>query len=130
MAEASKESDIQKIIARYIDEGILAVENKDLLEKEIYQIWHHPQINQWLSGEYKIWNESAIITADGRTLRPDKVFTKEGETIILDFKFTGDNYIEHKTQVDQYMKALQNLGYKNIRGFLFYAKVNELVEVK
>jgi ATP-dependent helicase/nuclease subunit A len=130
MSEASKESDIQKIIARYIDEGILAVENKTLLEKEIYQIWHHPQINQWLSGEYKIWNESGIITADGRTLRPDKVFTKEGETIILDFKFTGDNYIEHKTQVDQYMKALQNLGYKNIRGFLFYAKVNELVEVK
>lgn len=130
MAEATKESDIQKIIARYIDEGILAVENRDLLEKEIYQIWHHPQINQWLSGDYKIWNEAAIITADGRTLRPDKVFTKENETIILDFKFTGDNYIEHKTQVDQYMKALQNLGYKNIRGFLFYAKVNELMEVK
>ena len=129
MAEASKEADIQKIIARYIDEGILAVENKELLEKEIYQIWHHPQIHQWLSGDYKIWNEAAIITADGRTLRPDKVFTKEDETIILDFKFTGDNYIEHKTQVDQYMKALQNLGYQNIRGFLFYAKVNELVEV-
>ncbi|MGN0002087.1 MAG: UvrD-helicase domain-containing protein [Sphingobacterium composti] len=130
MAEASKESDIQKIIARYIDEGILALENKDLLEKEIYQIWHHPQINQWLSGDYKIWNEAAIITADGRTLRPDKVFTKEDETIILDFKFTGDNYIEHKTQVDQYMNALQNLGYKNIRGFLFYAKSNDLMEVK
>ena len=130
MAEASKESDIQKIIARYIDEGILAVENKDLLEKEIYQIWHHPQINKWLSDDYKIWNEAAIITADGRTLRPDKVFTKDDETIILDFKFTGDNYIEHKTQVDQYMKALQNLGYKNIKGYLFYAKVNELVEVK
>jgi ATP-dependent helicase/nuclease subunit A len=130
MAEAAKESDIQKIIARYIDEGILALENKDLLEKEIYQIWHHPQINQWLSSDYKIWNEAGIITADGRTLRPDKVFTKEEETIILDFKFTGDNYIEHKTQVDQYMKALQNLGYKNIKGYLFYAKVNELVEVK
>ncbi|WP_159637623.1 UvrD-helicase domain-containing protein [Sphingobacterium composti Ten et al. 2007 non Yoo et al. 2007] len=130
MAEASKESDIQKIIARYIDEGVLALENKDLLEKEIYQIWHHPQINQWLSGDYKIWNEAAIITADGRTLRPDKVFTKEDETIILDFKFTGDNYIEHKTQVDQYMNALQNLGYKNIRGFLFYAKSNDLMEVK
>src|SRR5690606_20807122 len=108
MAEASKESDIQKIIDRYIDEGVLAKENKEVLEKEIYLIWHHPQINPWLTGDYKIWNESAIITADGSTLRPDKVFTKEDETIILDFKFTGDNYIEHKTQIDQYMKALQN----------------------
>lgn len=130
MAEASKESDIQRIITRYIDEGILAQENKEILEKEIHQIWHHPQINKWLTSDYKIWNESAIITSDGRTLRPDKVFTKNEETIILDFKFTGDNYIEHKTQVDQYMKALQNLGLKNIKGFLFYAKGGDLVEVK
>ncbi|ERJ61137.1 UvrD-helicase domain-containing protein [Sphingobacterium paucimobilis] len=130
MAEAAEESDIAKIIARYIDEGILAVENKDILEKEINQIWHHPQIHPWLIGQHKIWNESAIITSDGRTLRPDKVFTNDQETIVLDFKFTSDNYIEHKTQVDQYMKALQNLGYKQVKGYLYYAKVNELVEVR
>lgn len=130
MAESSKEEDIAKIVDRYIDEGILALENKDILLKEIHQIWHHPEVNKWLSGNYKIWNESAIITADGRTLRPDKVFTNDAETIVLDFKFTGDNYIEHKTQVDQYMKALQNLGYENVKGYLYYAKINELTEVK
>ncbi|MCA5004364.1 UvrD-helicase domain-containing protein [Sphingobacterium bovistauri] len=130
MAEASKEADIQKIITRYIDEGILTLENKEILEQQINKIWHHPQINKWLTSDYKIWNESAIITSDGHTLRPDKVFTNVNETIILDFKFTGDNYIEHKTQVDQYMKALQNIGLKNIKGFLFYAKGGDLVEVK
>jgi len=130
MAEASKEEDIAKIVARFIDEGILALENKDILLKEVYQIWSHKQINHWLTSNYKIWNEAAIITSDGKTLRPDKVFTSDTETIVLDFKFTGDNYIEHKTQVDQYMKALENLGYKAVKGFLFYAKVNELVEVK
>ncbi|WP_164123288.1 MULTISPECIES: UvrD-helicase domain-containing protein [Sphingobacterium] len=130
MAEASKESDIARIIARYIDEGVLALENKEILEKEIHQIWHHPQIHPWLIGNHKIWNESAIITSDGRTLRPDKVFTNTEETIVLDFKFTSDNYIEHKTQVDQYMKALQNLGYKQVKGYLYYAKINELLEVK
>lgn len=130
MAEASKESDISRIIARYIDEGILAMENKAILEKEIHQIWHHPQINCWLIGNHKIWNESAIITSEGKTLRPDKVFTNSEETIVLDFKFTNDNYIEHKTQVDQYMKALENLGYQQVKGYLYYARVNELVEVK
>ncbi len=130
MAEAARKSDIARIIARYIDEGILAVENKEILEKEIHQIWHHPQIHPWLIGNHKIWNESAIITSDGKTLRPDKVFTNAQETIVLDFKFTSDNYIEHKTQVDQYMKALQNLGYEHVKGFLYYAKVNELVEVR
>ncbi|MBL1410692.1 UvrD-helicase domain-containing protein [Sphingobacterium faecale] len=130
MSEAAKESDIARIIARYIDEGILAIENKEILEHEIHQIWHHPQIHPWLIGQHKIWNESAIITADGRTLRPDKVFTNEKETIVLDFKFTSENYIEHKTQVDQYMKALHDLGYQQVKGYLYYAKANELVEVK
>lgn len=129
MSESAKEEDIAKIVERYIEEGILALENKDILLKEIYQIWNHPQVNSWLTGHYKIWNEAAIITADGRTLRPDKVFTNAEETIVLDFKFTGDNYIEHKTQVDQYMKALQNLGYKNVKGYLYYAKINELTAV-
>lgn len=129
MAEASREEDIIKIVNRYIEEGILAVEHKEILITEIYRIWHHPQVNKWLSGDYKIWNEAAIITAEGKTIRPDKVFTNAEETIVLDFKFTEDNYIEHKTQVDQYMKALQNLGYAHVKGYLYYAKINQLTAV-
>ena len=131
MAEAAKESDIPKILARYIDDGILTMEDKPMIEKEVAQIWHHPIIHTWLTGSYKIWNESAIITADGATLRPDKVFTMgKEEAIILDFKFTNDNYINHEKQILDYMNALENLGYTTITGYLYYARVNELVEVK
>ncbi|HMR20141.1 MAG TPA: Dna2/Cas4 domain-containing protein, partial [Sphingobacterium sp.] len=123
-------ADITKIVQRYIDEGILAEENKETLLYEIRQIWNHLQINAWLTGDYKIWNEAAIITADGSTIRPDKVFSNASETIVLDFKFTSDNYIAHKTQVDQYIQALKNLGYQEVKGYLYYAKSNDLVEVK
>lgn len=130
MAEAAKKEDIDRIIKRYIQEGILAEENKELLLVEINNIWQHPQVNKWLKGDYKIWNEAAIILADGSTMRPDKVFTNDEETIVLDFKFTADNYIEHKTQVAQYMTALESLGYVHVKGYLFYAKSNHLQEVK
>lgn len=129
MSEVRTETDIHKIINRYIEEGILAVEEKEVLLKEINTIWHHPQVNQWLTGNYQIWNESAIITADGKTIRPDKVFTSEEETIILDFKFTTGDYIDHKYQVTRYIQALENLNYKNVKGYLFYAKSNHLQEV-
>ena len=130
MAEAHEESDMEKIVARYIEEGILPHEERETLLQEIRQIWHHPIINNWLTGAYKIWNEAAIITAEGGTIRPDKVFTGPTETIVLDFKFTTDNYQSHKTQVDRYVQALISLGYTNVLGFLYYAKNNELVEVK
>lgn len=129
MAEVREEGDIEKIVSRYIADGLLAHDERDNLLSEIQQIWNHPQINNWLSNPYKIWNESAIITSDGETIRPDKVFTSPTETIVLDFKFTTDNTESHVTQVKKYIRALVDLGYKNVRGYLLYAKADKLMEV-
>lgn len=130
MAEASSEDDITKIINRYIEDGVLAEGNKGILLKEIYSIWNHPQIQGWIQGDYEIRNEASIISKEGKTLRPDKIFIGKEETIVLDFKFTEDNYIGHKTQVDTYIKTLEELGYNRVKGYLYYAKINELIAVK
>ncbi|WP_156305843.1 UvrD-helicase domain-containing protein [Sphingobacterium endophyticum] len=124
------ESEINHFVDQFIAEGVLAVDEKESLLQEIQQIWNHPIINTWLTGDFKVWNESSIILEDGSTQRPDKVFTNQNETIVLDFKFTQGDYINHKTQVGRYMNALKNVGYSNIKGYLYYAKSKELVEVK
>ncbi|MCT1530769.1 UvrD-helicase domain-containing protein [Sphingobacterium daejeonense] len=124
------EDEILFYVNQFIEEGILGLDEKDSLLGEIKQIWHHPLIHEWLTGDYKVWNESSIILEDGSTQRPDKVFTNDKETIVLDFKFTQGDYINHKTQVGRYMNALKNVGYHNIKGYLYYAKSKELVEVK
>lgn len=123
------EEEIDKLVDDYIENGILTTEDRPFILKEIHQIWHHPIINPWLTGDYKVWNEASIILENGETVRPDKVFTKEEETIVLDFKFTKGDYADHQWQVDNYKKALLNLGYSNVKGYLYYAKINELVEV-
>lgn len=130
MSEITKEQEIDKLVDTYIENGILTAEDRPFILQEIHQIWHHPTINQWLMGNYKVWNEAGIILENGETIRPDKVFTSDTETIVLDFKFTKGDYADHQWQVDSYKKALHNLGYTNIRGYLYYAKFNELVEVK
>lgn len=130
ISEASTEQDILTLIDGYIEHGILGKEERPLLLEEIMRVWQHPQINKWLSSNYKIWNEASIILENGQTIRPDKVFTSPKETIVLDFKFTKGDYADHKWQVDSYKKALQNLGYQQVKGYLYYAKFNELVEVE
>lgn len=129
MAQISKEKDIPKLVRQFILEGVLAKEDEPFLMEEINQIWHHPVINQWLTGKYKVWNEASIITSKGETIRPDKVFTSSDETIVLDFKFTQTDYIGHKYQVDNYKSNLENLGYTNVKAYLYYAKSNQLIEV-
>lgn len=130
VSEVTTENQIDVLIEQYIEEGVLAREDKPELVEQIHHIWHHPDISNWLSGDYKTWNESSILTQNGQTLRPDKVFTSPNETIVLDFKFTQGDYIGHQSQVDQYIKALQNVGYENVKGYLYYAKSKVLVEVK
>lgn len=129
MSEVSKEQEIDKLVDGYIENGILTAEDRPFILQEIHRIWHHPVINRWLTGHYKIWNEASIILKNGETIRPDKVFTNDDETIVLDFKFTKGDYADHQWQVDSYKKALHNLGYTNVKGYLYYAKINELVEV-
>lgn len=129
MSEISTEQDIDKRVDDYIENGILTVNDRPLILQEIHQIWHHPIIHPWLTGNYKVWNEASILLETGKTIRPDKVFTSENETIVLDFKFTKGDYADHQWQIDSYKKALRNLGYSNVKGYLYYAKINELVEV-
>lgn len=130
MSQISKEKDIPKLVHQFIQAGVLSKEDEPFLMQEINQIWHHPIINGWLTGKYKIWNEASIITSEGETIRPDKVFTSKEETIVLDFKFTQTDYVGHKYQVDNYKKNLENLGYRNVKAYLYYAKSNQLIEVK
>lgn len=129
MSEISREPEIETHIDAYIENGILTADDRPFILREIQQIWNHPVIHPWLTGDYKIWNEASIILENGATIRPDKVFTNEEETIVLDFKFTKGDYANHQWQVDNYKKALHNLGYTNVKGYLYYAKMGELVRV-
>lgn len=129
MSEITDEQAIPKQVEAYIENGILTAEDRPFLLQEIHEIWHHPTIHQWLTGPYQIWNEASIILENGETIRPDKVFTNAAETIVLDFKFTKGDYADHQWQIESYKKALRNLGYSNVKGYLYYAKIKELVEV-
>lgn len=130
MAQITSLDQVAQLIDEYIELGVLNPADRPFLQREIEQIWEQPEISKWLNGNYKIWHEADIILEDGKTIRPDKVFSNAHETIVLDFKFTKGDYSDHQHQIDIYKAALEKLGYMNIKGYLYYAKINQLVEVK
>ena len=54
---------------------------------------------------------------------------KDGKVVVVDFKF-GKKRTDYHKQVRDYMSLLSDMGYENIRGYLWYVFENELVEVK
>lgn len=129
LSQATSMKGVDILLDNYVEDGILAHEDRENLTEQIQEIWQHPQMSIWLNGDYHIWNEASIINMEGETIRPDKVFTNDNEAIVLDFKFTQRDYARHKIQVDVYVAALRNLGYENVKGFLYYAINNHLEKV-
>jgi ATP-dependent exoDNAse (exonuclease V) beta subunit len=92
---------------------------------EMFQSSHYTQI---LNGATSILNEQEIIIDEKTTIRPDKIVFKQNEISIVDFK-TGLPKDKDKSQVYQYMKALQRMGHTNVKGHLYYSAKKEFVEL-
>ena len=125
--------DVSSAIGRLRMEGII---ESDAHEQQIHKLtdWalKHPKVKEWFSGEWELYNECAILyRKDGvlQTRRPDRVMMKDSEVVVVDFKF-GKPYPEYKEQVREYMNLLENMGYEQVRGYIWYVFYNDLEEIE
>ena len=125
--------DVPSAIARLRMEGII---ESDAHERQILKLvnWalNHPKVKEWFSGEWSLYNECAILYRENgelQTRRPDRVMMKDGQVIVVDFKF-GKPYPEYNEQVREYMNLLHDMGYTQVSGYLWYVFYNQLEEIK
>lgn len=129
LSEINNKDEVVSILHRYLEEGVIQSDEKENILREVEQIWKNPKINNWMSGSYQVKSEASIINSDGKTLRPDKVFISGEETVVLDFKFTSQKKKSHTEQVKTYLHVLKGMSSNPVKGYLFYAHSNELIEV-
>ncbi|MDE6582097.1 MAG: PD-(D/E)XK nuclease family protein, partial [Duncaniella sp.] len=66
----------------------------------------------------------------GEEHRPDLVvWTADGNIEIIDYKTGQENPSRYRRQVRRYMDRFAEMGYKNVRGFLWYLDSGEIVEI-
>ena len=117
------EKDIDTAIERLVFEGVIGSRE---MEEEIREVTHKafsmPEIQDWYSGRWQLFNECSIIyKEDGvlQTRRPDRVMMQDGQVVVVDFKFGKPNK-KYNRQVQGYMQLLKRMGYGNVRGYLWY----------
>lgn len=91
-----------------------------------------PGDSRLVFGEWTLFNECAIIYKEKgvlQTRRPDRVMMKDGQVVVVDFKFGKEN-LQYNKQVKGYMQLLTKMGYKNITGYLWYVDEELIVKVK
>lgn len=132
-AHIEKADDLPSALERLSFEGVFeSEEQKQQIQGLAHWALQHPAVKDWFSGTWELYNECAIVYTDElgqmQTRRPDRVMRKEGQVVVVDFKF-GKKNEAYRAQVQEYMDLLTQMGYTHIRGFLWYVFANELEEV-
>jgi hypothetical protein len=72
--------------------------------------------------------EAEILLPSGVTRRPDRVIITKEKAIVVDFKF-GEVRQDHYEQIRNYLKILNEMGYTETEGYLWYVDKNEILTV-
>lgn len=130
MSGINKACDMEKALDKLTIEGLIASEKQfNEIKRIVERAISNPQAAEWFSGKYKLYNECSILVNNYEaTRRPDRVMIRDNEAIVVDYKFAKESD-EYKKQVRQYMDILVQMGYKNVRGYLWYVYKNRIEEV-
>ncbi len=130
-AHIRKADELDAVLRDFETRGLIASEEqREKLRGLISSAWKgNDEMRDWFTAPWELRLEEAIYI-DQRELRPDRVMInpETKEAVVLDYKFGGweKQYIH---QVQEYMEALERMGYSPVRGYLWFAKENKLVRV-
>lgn len=128
-------SDIDKALKQLEFDGILYDNDitSDKMRKMLSLRLTDKHVANWFDGHWQVFNECNILFLDKKTnkvieKRPDRVIFDGKEMIVIDFKF-GKPRKEYHKQIKQYMDLLKSMGYKNIKGYIWFVFSNKIEEV-
>ena len=120
-------NDIDLAITKAIENGLIVHNQKLEVLKTINEIVNHKELTDYFSDEHKVMNEQTIIQKEGNLVKPDRIsISKENKVFLLDYK-TGNHLPKHKTQLENYQNAIENMGYQVAKKSLIY--IGEEIEV-
>jgi ATP-dependent exoDNAse (exonuclease V) beta subunit len=96
---------------------------QEVIRKTIQKIVDHPELSVFFETGGKVYNEQAILKKGARTIKPDRVVLKGQEAYLLDYK-TGEKHEKHRTQINEYEQALQEMNYQVVKKVLVYTGEN------
>ncbi len=121
--------DIDRALDSVCREGIIDIDRSERLRPEINRLMQMDTVKEWFDGSWKVIAEQDILTKDGSIRRPDRVMLKSDEVIVVDYKFGQKKSSGHLAQVKKYASMLKQMKYEQVKGFIWYVNLNEVVGV-
>ncbi|WP_162072227.1 UvrD-helicase domain-containing protein [Chryseobacterium fistulae] len=120
LSKINTEKDIQKVLERYVLDGLITMEEKDEIQEKLQQIIK--TYAEFFDEKWEVINEKDImISQNGKSkiFRPDRILKSTEGYMIVDFK-TGEETEKNIKQIENYKDILENLGLKVLKTQLIY----------
>ena len=131
-AHLRKADELEGVLDDFESRGLIRdTAQREEIKTLISSAWEgSAEMRDWFTAPWQLHLEEPIYIEE-KELRPDRVMINPNtkEAIVLDYKF-GHWEKAYIDQVRGYMHALRELGYAPVRGYLWFARENKLVEVK
>ena len=85
---------------------------------------------RWFNDFERVLTERSIVDGEKQSRFDRVVWTAEGTVDVIDYKFGEEHDSDYKAQVKKYIKSLVEMGYENVRGFLWYVDKGKILEIK
>lgn len=128
MSKTSNQKEVSHVVDSLLKEGLVETENAEELKRIALAFWQRMEEGKYLNGQEKILNEQLILAGENESKKPDKVFVKSEELIVVDFK-TGKMDQKHMEQILYYGKLLSEIFKKPSKCLLYYSSLNQLTEL-
>lgn len=87
-------------------------------------------VERWFAGFSRVLCEREIVSASGKTMRPDRVvWLGDGTVEVIDYKTGEENDTRYRHQVGRYISLLKSLGHNKVRGYVWYLDTDRVTEV-
>ena len=118
LAAVRHADDVDAALGRMVDSVALDDGERQRLASLAKAVVSHPDTRRFFDPRYEAKNECELVTG-GRRIRPDRVVCTPDATWVVDFK-TGTPMDEHRSQVAEYCRAVADMGYPDVSGYIIY----------
>lgn len=121
--------DVEQAVRNVYLSGMITKQEKEEYCEKVRAYLSDPAYSEWFDRKYKVINERDILLRFGSKVRPDRVIIKDKQAVVIDYKFGRTEEKKYLKQVQFYRTSLKQMGYKEVKGYIWYVRLNKVVAV-
>ncbi len=129
LAHVKYPEDLEKSVhAAFLDGRIDNEKQTEILQLLTEKLSSH-QIPYLFDKDWQVFTERDILTREGHEYRPDRVMIKDKSAVVVDYKFGSHENPAYQYQLKKYSRLLTEIGYADIKAYIWYVMLNKWEEV-